>query len=49
MWLTASNYKKQNDVIEIEQKNKRYVEWRVEKKQLIEIKRNKDILVIKVK
>ena len=49
MWLTASNYKKQNDVIEIEQKNKRHVERRVEKKQLIEIKRNKDILVIKVK
>ena len=35
---TASNYKKQNDVIEIIQENKRFIE-RLEKKQLIEIKK----------
>ena len=34
---TANNYKKQNDVIEIIQENKRFIE-RLEKKQLIEIK-----------
>ena len=33
---TANNYKKQNDVIEIIQENKRFIE-RLEKKQLIEI------------
>ena len=37
---TASNYKKQNDVIEIIQENKRFIE-RLEKKQLIEIKKNR--------
>ena len=37
---TASNYKKQNDVIEIIQENKQIVE-RLEKKQLIEIKKNR--------
>ena len=29
---TASNYKKQNDVIEIIQENKRFIERRLEKK-----------------
>ena len=33
---TANKYKKQNDVIEIIQENKRFIE-RLEKKQLIEI------------
>ena len=37
---TASNYKKQNVVIEIIQENKRFIE-RLEKKQLIEIKKNR--------
>ena len=37
---TASNYKKQNDVIEIIQENERFIE-RLEKKQLIEIKKNR--------
>ena len=37
---TASNYKKQNDVIEIIQENERFIEW-LEKKQLIEIKKNR--------
>ena len=37
---TASNYTKQNDVIEIIQENKRFIE-RLEKKQLIEIKKNR--------
>ena len=36
---TASNYKKQNDVIEIIQENKRFIGRRLEKKQLIEIKK----------
>ena len=36
---TANNYKKQNDVIEIIQENKWLTERRVEKKQLIEIKK----------
>ena len=35
---TASNYKKQNDVIERIQENERFIE-RLEKKQLIEIKK----------
>ena len=35
---TANNYKKQNDVIEIIQENKRFIE-RLEKKQLKEIKK----------
>ena len=38
---TANNYKKQNDVIEIIQENKWLTERRVEKKQLIEIKKNR--------
>ena len=37
---TANNYKKQTDVIEIIQENKRFIE-RLEKKQLIEIKKNR--------
>ena len=37
---TASNYKKRNGVIEIIQENKRFIE-RLEKKQLIEIKKNR--------
>ena len=35
---TASNKKKHNDIIEIIQENKRFIE-RLEKKQLIEIKK----------
>ena len=35
---TASNYKKQNDVIEIIQENKRFIK-RLGNKQLIEIKK----------
>ena len=37
---TASNYKKQNDVIEIIQENKRFIK-RLGNKQLIEIKKNR--------
>ena len=36
---TASNYKKQNDAIEIVQENKRFIERRLEKKQLIKLKK----------
>ena len=36
---TASNYKKQNGVIEIIQEYKQFIERRLEKKQLVEIKK----------
>ena len=39
---TASNYKRQNDVIEMIQENERFIE-RLEKKQLIEIKKQRYI------
>ena len=36
---TAGNYKKQNDVIEMIQENKRFIERSLEKKYLIEMKK----------